>query len=80
MKSILTNWKTTSLGILAILGGIVRFIFALKSGEFTEESVMTTLTTIFGGIGLILAKDSNVTGGTVKQDGGPKPRPDDPPK
>jgi len=61
------NWKTTSAGILAIAGGITRFIFAVKSGEFTEESIMTTLTAILAGIGLLLAKDSNVTGGTVQQ-------------
>ncbi len=56
------NWKTTSAGILMIVGGVVRFIFALKTGMFTEEAVMTTVTAILGGVGLLLAKDGDVTG------------------
>jgi hypothetical protein len=61
------NWKTTSAGILAIVGGIVRLYFAVKAGNVSEESVITTVTAILTGIGLILAKDSNVTGGTIQQ-------------
>lgn len=61
------SWKTTSSGILLIAGGVTRFLFALKAGEFTEESVMTTLTAVLGGIGLMFAKDNNVTGGTTQQ-------------
>lgn len=63
----MTNWKTTSAGILAIVGGIVRFYFAAKSGSITEEAVITTVTAILTGVGLIFAKDSNVTGGTIQQ-------------
>lgn len=62
------NWKTTSAGILMILGGIVRFYFAIKSGLINEESIMTSCTAILGGIGLMFSKDFNVTGGNVKQD------------
>ena len=53
------SWKTTSAGLLTIAGGIVRFIFACKSGNITEESVMTTLTAIAGGIGLLYARDND---------------------
>ena len=60
-----TSPKTTISGIVMIIGGIVRFYFAYKSGVFTEESVMTVLLAITTGIGLILSKDSNVTGGTI---------------
>jgi hypothetical protein len=67
MKNIWKNWKTTSAGILAIVGGITRFAFAMKAGEFTEESVTTTVMAILTGIGLIFAKDGNITGGTIKQ-------------
>ncbi len=55
------SWKTTSAGILAIVGGIVRFYFAIKSGNITEEAVMTTATAIVSGIGLLFARDNNVT-------------------
>lgn len=61
------NWKTTSAGILAIVGGIVRFYFAVKAGNITEEAVLTATTAILTGIGLISAKDNNVTGGSVQQ-------------
>jgi len=61
------NWKTTSAGIAAIVGGITRLIFAIKAGEITEEAIATTTTSILLGLGLIFAKDSNVTGGTVQQ-------------
>lgn len=58
------NWKTTSAGILLIIGGIVRLIFAFKAGNFSEESVMTSATTVTTGVGLLFAKDFNVTGTT----------------
>ena len=59
-----TSWKTTSAGIIMIIGGITRLIFAIKNNQFTEEAITTTATTILGGVGLLFAKDSNVTGGT----------------
>lgn len=58
------SWKTTSTGIAMIVGGVVRFIFAYQAGNFTEESIMTTVTAILGGIGFLFSKDNNVTGGT----------------
>lgn len=61
------NWKTTSAGILMIAGGIVRFIFAMKSGNFSEEAIMTTVSSVLTGIGFLVSKDQNVTGGTVQQ-------------
>lgn len=63
MKSWFTqgSWKTTSAGLLAIAGGIVRLAFAIKSGNVSEEAVMTTITTIVTGIGLLVARDNNVT-------------------
>lgn len=55
------SWKTTSAGILAIVGGIVRFYFAVKAGQFTEEAITTSLTAILSGVGLLFARDNNVT-------------------
>lgn len=56
------SWKTTSAGILLIVGGITRLGFAIKGGVFTEEAVMTAATTICAGVGLMYAKDFNATG------------------
>ena len=61
------SWKTTSTGIVMIAGGITRLLFAIKSGNFSEEAIMTTITAVLTGIGLIFAKDNNVTGGSVQQ-------------
>jgi len=59
---LLKNWKTTSLGLMSIIGGLVRLAFVIKSGDVTEEAVMTIVTTELAGIGLLLAKDSDKTG------------------
>lgn len=61
------NWKTTSAGLLAIAGAFVRLYFAWKANDFTEESLMTSITAIVTGVGLLVSKDHNVTGGTVEQ-------------
>lgn len=61
------SWKTTSTGILMIAGGVTRLMFAVKANNFTEEAIMSSVTLIVGGIGLIFAKDSNVTGGDTQQ-------------
>jgi len=59
------SWKTTSIAILAVVGALVRFTFAIKSGDFSEESIMTMVSALVTGAGFFFAKDSNVTGGTV---------------
>ena len=53
------SWKTTTAGILAVVGGIVRFYFAAKAGQVTEEAITTSLTAILSGIGLIVARDND---------------------
>lgn len=59
------SWKTTSTGILMIVGAIVGLVFAYKGNSINEGTVTGAATAIVGGIGLLAAKDSNVTGGTV---------------
>jgi hypothetical protein len=61
------NWKTTSSGIVLIAGGLARGYIAYKTGAINEESVTTSATAVLTGLGLIFAKDSNVTGGTKAQ-------------
>lgn len=54
----LRNWKTTSTGLLSILGGIL----ILVRGDGSTETIMGGATAIMGGIGLLFAKDSTTTG------------------
>ena len=61
------NWKTTSAGILAIVGGVTGLVFSIIHKTITEASVTGCITTILGGVGLLFAKDFNVTGGTTQQ-------------
>ena len=60
MKNLAKNWKTTSAGVVMIIGAIVRL--AVHEGTFSEELIMGAVIAVVGGIGLIVAKDGNVTG------------------
>lgn len=60
--SFLANWKTTGAGVLMVVLG-VGGLLGIKGG--TDPSV--AITSIMGGIGLIFAKDKNVTGGNTPQ-------------
>jgi len=53
------NWKTTLVGITIIIAGIYVFV---TTKDWTQAGIAVT-----AGIGLLLAKDNNVTGGTVAQ-------------
>jgi hypothetical protein len=55
--NVLKNWKTSAAGVLMILSGIGA-LFGIKTGIDPSAAI----TTIMGGIGLVLAKDGNVTG------------------
>jgi hypothetical protein len=63
----LRNWKTTSAGITAIAGGLIGMFYAIKAKNVTPEILTGAITAILTGIGLIFAKDSNVTGGNTQQ-------------
>lgn len=53
------SWKTTATGITAIASSVVMLWF--KRHELTEAVVMAAVTGIITGIGLISARDSDVT-------------------
>lgn len=53
------SWKTTSTGLLSIIGGLVRLGFAIAEGKVTEEAIMTTAITVLTGLGLLAARDNN---------------------
>lgn len=52
------NWKTTLTGALVVIAGVA-LIYVGKTVEGTALLV--------AGLGLLSAKDNNVTGGSVKQ-------------
>ena len=55
------NWKTTTAGVAAIAGGASGFYFGYKNNNLTPELVTSYITAIVTGIGLICARDVNVT-------------------
>jgi len=54
------SWKTTVMGILAVLSAIIGAAQGIIGGAPVDWT--TVITAIFAGIGLITAKDSGVTG------------------
>lgn len=55
------NWKTTVAGILVALNG------AAVAMHYYSVEVGGAILTILAAVGFAVAKDSNVTGGTVQQ-------------
>jgi hypothetical protein len=66
LTHLFTNWKTTLAGAAALAAVGAK----IANGHF---DVSTDLPAIFAGVGLMTAKDHNVTGGTHAQDGGTVP-------
>lgn len=58
IKNLVASWKTTSAGLVMIIGSIIHLIFAVRSGTATEGVWTASLTAIVAGIGLILAGDA----------------------
>lgn len=56
MNAILTNWKTTTLGVLAILMPVLDIVQHVAAGNST--GVSTDVNTILVGLGLVAAKDA----------------------
>jgi hypothetical protein len=63
MATLLSNWKTSVGGLIIILIGALSTFVGIKVPGFNMDfgSALTA------GLALILAKDSNVTGGTTQQ-------------
>lgn len=73
LKSFSINWKTTWAGLTAIGLGIGAIAGMAKSGVWEGNALLAAFSSISSGVGLIFAKDGNVTGGTVPQNGGTIP-------
>jgi hypothetical protein len=54
----MNDWKTTSAGILAILSAIISIVYAAVAGAVPAELLISAVTSILAGIGLIYAKDA----------------------
>jgi hypothetical protein len=54
------SWKTTMLGVLTIIGVVINAAIKVIQGQPFEYA--TSLAAIMAGIGLINAKDNNVSG------------------
>lgn len=57
------NWKTTLAGILSLVITVANAAQAILGGGHVDPA--QALTGLTAGLGLILAKDHNVTGGTL---------------
>lgn len=59
------SWKTTVSGICAIIAAVTSAVSGVVSGHPVDWTAV--IAAVMAGVGLISAKDSNVTGGTVQQ-------------
>ncbi len=60
------SWKTTLAGVGTIMATLGAAIASFIHGD-TQTAIMTLISGLPAGIGLLFAKDKNVTGGTVQQ-------------
>lgn len=67
LSKISVNWKTSLTGLGMILSAVGDIAHSVGAG--THISWHADLMSIAMGLGLLAAKDSNVTGGTKAQDG-----------
>lgn len=52
-----SSWKTTVLGVAAILGGLAHLLNALANGD--TGTILQDWSSIVAGIGLVVAKDAS---------------------
>jgi len=62
------NWKTSLSGIMTIVFGGWVIAQPIIGGQAPDgNAIAQAMAAIIAGVGLLAAKDQNVTGGTVKQ-------------
>jgi hypothetical protein len=66
VKSWFANWKTTTAGLGMIMSGISGVLHWVNP-EIPGPDPSTAFASFMAGIGLLFAKDGNVTGGTTRQ-------------
>ena len=65
LSKITINWKTSAAGLAMIFSALSDILHGLTAG--TPINWQIALTALAGGIGLLTAKDANVTGGSKQQ-------------
>lgn len=63
MKNLLANWKTTLAGGIALLIQIGPILWP----KVITPATANTISLLAASLGIVVAKDGNVTGGTTKQ-------------
>ena len=64
--SMFKNWQTTAAGAGSLLGAVAAILHSVSTGQMPDITQMSILfAAVSSGIGLLSAKDKNVTGGTV---------------
>ena len=59
MNKYFKNWKTTSAGLLLIIGGVSSIIYDVTHVGFTQEKFMAQAGAILTGIGLVAGADAS---------------------
>lgn len=60
IKHLFTNWKTTGIGVLLVVGSIVEIAYMMIEGKPVEKAeVKAVLASLLGGIGLLAAGDAD---------------------
>lgn len=57
IQNLLSNWRTTSLGLSGIMGAVVNLVFAIRHGVDDQGTWMLTITQILTGIGVMASRD-----------------------
>lgn len=60
IKHLFINWKTTSVGVMLVIGALVEIAYMIVEGKPVQKvEVQATLAALLGGIGLLAAGDAN---------------------
>lgn len=59
IKNLITNWKTTGIGLSSIFGSGVHLIYQLRAGEANEQAWTFAFGGIIVGLGFLFAGDAN---------------------
>jgi hypothetical protein len=57
----LTSWKTTAAGVAVAAAAVAKFATDLSAGTFDPSTLYTDFIAITTAVGLLFAKDANVT-------------------
>lgn len=57
----IASWKTFSAGVVTIVGSVTGLVFAIKNKSLNEGVITGCATGILTGLGLVFARDNNVS-------------------